>query len=127
MDPTDEGLSREITKWDLIALFVNVTVGAGIFRLPADVQRIVGNYSLLAFTVCAVIVGLIALCFAEVGSRFSGTGGPYLYARETFGPLLGFTVGWLLWLTRLGGFATLVQVLVSHRDRKSTRLNSSHT
>ena len=114
MDPTDEGLSREITKWDLIALFVNVTVGAGIFRLPADVQRTVGNYSLPAFALCAVIVGLIALCFAEVGSRFSGTGGPYLYARETFGPLLGFTVGWLLWLTRLGGFATLVQVLVAY-------------
>jgi hypothetical protein len=30
MSPTDEGLSREITKWELIALFVNVTVGDGI-------------------------------------------------------------------------------------------------
>jgi amino acid transporter len=110
----DEGLSRQITKWDLIALFVNVTVGAGIFRLPSDVQRAVGNYSLPAFAVCAVIVGLIALCFAEVGSRFSGTGGPYLYARETFGPLVGFAVGWLMWLTRLAGFATLAQVLVAY-------------
>lgn len=114
MSPTDEGLSREITKWQLIALFVNVTVGAGIFRLPSDVQRTVGNYSLAAFVVCAVIVGLIVLCFAEVGSRFSGTGGPYLYARETFGPLAGFSVGWLLWLTRLGGFATLLQVLIAY-------------
>src|SRR5260370_15320488 len=104
MSPTDEGLSREITKWGLIALFVNVTVGAGIFRLPSEVQGTVGNYSLAAFIVCAVIVGLIVLCFAEVGSRFSGTGGPYLFARETFGAPLGFTVGWLVWLTRLAGF-----------------------
>lgn len=97
-----------------MALLVNVTVGAGIFRLPADVQQIVGNYSLAAFVVCAVIIGLIALCFAEVGSRFSGTGGPYLYARETFGPTLAFLVGWLMWLTRLAGFATLVQVFIAY-------------
>ena len=111
---TDEGLSREIRKWDLVALLVNVTVGAGIFRLPADVQKIVGNYSLAAFVVCAVIIGLIALCFAEVGSRFSGTGGPYLYVKETFGAPLAFMVGWLMWLTRVAGFATLVQVFIAY-------------
>lgn len=111
---SEEGLSREIRKWDLVALLVNVTVGAGILKLPADVQRTVGSYSLLAFVVCAIIIGLIALCFAEVGSRFSGTGGPYLYARETFGPIPAFLVGWLMWLTRLAGFATLVQVFVAY-------------
>src|SRR3989442_9479909 len=109
-----EGLKREIRKWDLVALLVNVTVGAGILRLPADVQRTVGNYSLAAFVVCAMVIGLIALCFAEVGSRFSGTGGPYLYASETFGPTLAFTVGWLMWLTRLAGFATLAQVFIAY-------------
>ena len=111
---TDEGLSREIRKWDLVALLINVTVGAGIFRLPADVQKTVGNYSLVAFVVCAVTVGMIALCFAEVGSRFSATGGPYLYARETFGPTSAFLVGWLMWLTRVAGFATLAQVFVAY-------------
>jgi APA family basic amino acid/polyamine antiporter len=110
----NEGLKREIRKWDLVALLVNVTVGAGILKLPADVQRLVGNYSLLAFVVCAIVIGLIALCFAEVGSRFSGTGGPYLYARQTFGPTTGFIVGWLMWLTRLAGFATLVQVFIAY-------------
>ena len=97
-----------------MALLVNVTVGAGILRLPSEVQKTVGNYSLAAFVVCAVIIGLIALCFAEVGSRFSGTGGPYLYARETFGPTLAFVVGWLMWLTRLAGFATLAHVFVAY-------------
>jgi amino acid transporter len=111
---TQQALSREIRKWDLVALLVNVTVGAGILKLPADVQRAVGNYSLLAFVACAIVIGLIALCFAEVGSRFSGTGGPYLYARETFGPTAAFFVGWLMWLTRLAGFATLVQVFVAY-------------
>jgi amino acid transporter len=114
MNETSEGLSREIRKWDLVALLINVTVGAGILKLPSDVQRAVGNYSLLAFVVCAAIVGLIALCFAEVGSRFSGTGGPYLYAREAFGARPAFLVGWLMWLTRLAGFATLAHVFVAY-------------
>lgn len=109
-----EGLSREIRKWDLVALLVNVTVGAGILKLPADVQKAVGNYSLTAFVVCALIIGMIALCFAEVGSRFSGTGGPYLYARKTFGSTLAFLVGWLMWMTRLAGFATLAHVFVAY-------------
>ncbi|HEX7333080.1 MAG TPA: amino acid permease [Pyrinomonadaceae bacterium] len=111
---SDEGLNREIRKWDLVALLINVTVGAGILKLPAEVQRTVGNYSLLAFVVCAIIIGLIALCFAEVGSRFNRTGGPYLYASETYGPTTAFLVGWLMWLTRLAGFATLVQVFVAY-------------
>src|SRR5262249_5237925 len=114
MNETDEGLSRGIRKWDLVALFMNVTVGAGILRLPADIQKTVGNYSLAAFVVCAIIIGLIALCFAEVGSRFHDTGGPYLYAKSAFGPAIGFTVGWLMWLTRLAGFATLTQVFIAY-------------
>jgi basic amino acid/polyamine antiporter, APA family len=114
-DLSAEGLSREIRKWDLVALLVNVTVGAGIFKLPADVQKAVGNYSLAAFVACAVIIGLIALCFAEVASRFSGTGGPYLYAKETFGSPVAFLVGWLMWLTRLAGFAMLLLLIVLPR------------
>jgi amino acid transporter len=109
-----------------------VTVGAGILKLPSDVQKVVGNYSLPAFVVCAVIIGLIALCFAEVGSRFSGTGGPYLYARKTFGPTLAFLVGWLMWMTRLAGFATLAHVFVAYllifgrrQDRASRESRSS--
>src|SRR5436853_5538259 len=106
------GLKRDIRRWDLVALFINVTVGAGVFRLESEVFRSASVYSLFAFIICAIIVGLIVLCFAEVASRFTETGGPYLYARESFGPAFGFMVGWLMWITRLAGFATLCNVLV---------------
>ena len=112
MSQTTEGLKRDIRRWDLIALFINVTVGAGVFRLPSEVYRAAGVYSIVAFLICAVVVGLIILCFAEVASRFTETGGPYLYGREAFGPTFGFMIGWLMWITRLAGFATLSDVLV---------------
>jgi len=107
-------LLREVRRWDLLALVLNSIVGAGIFGLPSRVYALAGSYSLLAYLVCAVPVVLIILCFAEVGSRFKSTGGPYLYARTAFGPLIGFEVGWLMWLARVSAFAALCNLFVSY-------------
>jgi amino acid transporter len=112
--PNRDGLVRTIARWDLVAMVINAIVGAGIFGLPSEVFGRVGVYSLLAFLVCAGAVALIILCFAEVSSRFSGTGGPYLYAREAFGPLVGFEVGWLMWIARLTAFAANCNLLVAY-------------
>ena len=110
--PTEAGLLRGIRRWDLVAVVINSIIGAGIFGLPSKVFNLIGVYSLLAFLTCAIIVILIILCFAEVGSRFSQTGGPYLYARESLGPVVGFEVGWLMLLARLTAFAANCNLLV---------------
>ena len=109
-----EGLVRGIRKWDLVAVTINGIIGAGIFGLPSKVYGLIGGYSLIAFVVCALVVMLIILCFAEVGSRFDETGGPYLYARKTFGPSVAFEVGWLIWLARLTAFAANCNLMVSY-------------
>jgi amino acid transporter len=112
--PTHEGLIRGIRRWDLVAVAINAIIGAGIFGLPSRVFALVGAYSLIAFVVCAIVVALIILCYAEVGSRFNETGGPYLYAREAFGTAVGFEVGWLMWLARLTAFAANCNLLVDY-------------
>jgi amino acid transporter len=109
-----EGLVRGIRRWDLVAVAINGIIGAGIFGLPSRVYSLAGTYSLAAFVVCALVVTLIILCFAEVGSRFSATGGPYLYAREAFGPTAGFEVGWMVYLARLTAFAANCNLLVEY-------------
>src|SRR6266481_2860198 len=111
---SDEGLVRGIRKWDLVALAINGIIGAGIFGLPAKVYSLIGSYSLIAFVACGFVVLLIILCFAEVGSRFDETGGPYTYAREAFGPTVAFEVGWLIWLARLTAFAANCNLMVSY-------------
>jgi len=111
---THEGLIRGIRRWDLVAVAINAIIGAGIFGLPSRVFALVGTYSLIAFVVCAIVVALIILCYAEVGSRFNETGGPYLYAREAFGSTVGFEVGWLMWLARLTAFAANCNLLVDY-------------
>jgi amino acid transporter len=112
--PTREGLVRGIRRWDLVAVVINGIIGAGIFGLPSKVYGLIGSYSLIAFLVCALVVTLIILCFAEVGSRYDATGGPYLYAREAFGSLVGFEVGWLQWLARITAFAANINLLVGY-------------
>src|SRR5215831_3041151 len=108
------GLIRGIRRWDLVAVAINGIIGAGIFGLPSNVFALIGPYSLIAFTACALVVALIVLCFAEVGSRFSETGGPYLYARAAFGPIAGFEAGWLMWLARLTSFAANCNLLIEY-------------
>ncbi len=112
--PSRSGLIRGIYRWDLLAVAINGIVGAGIFGLPAQVYRYTGPYSLIAFAACALVISSIVLCFAEVGSRFSESGGPYLYAREAFGPVTGFAIGWLLWLARITAFATVCNLLIGY-------------
>jgi amino acid transporter len=110
----DEGLVRGIRRWDLVAIAINGIIGAGIFGLPSRVYSLIGTYSLIAFVVCALVVALIILCFAEVGSRFEETGGPYLYAREAYQPAVAFEIGWLIWLARVTAFAANCNLLINY-------------
>ena len=107
-----EKLVRGLGRWDLTALAINTIIGPGIFILPAGVFKLIGSYSLFAFVACAVIVGLIVLCFSEVSSRFARTGGMYLYAREAYGSVIGFEVGWLYWVVRVATFAANCNAVV---------------
>lgn len=118
----EKGLVRGISRFDFVALIINITIGAGILGLPAKVYALVGTWSLLAYGVSAAVVTLIILCFAEVSSRFSGTGGPYLYTRVAFGPLVGFEVGWLFWLSRMAAFASICNLFVSYAALFSSSL-----
>jgi len=111
---SESKLVRGISRWDLTAIAVNTIIGAGIFGLPSKVTALIGGYSLLAFVVCAAIVGIIVLCFSEVASRFSETGGMYLYAKEAFGGVVGFEVGWLYWVVRVTTFAANCNLLLAY-------------
>lgn len=96
---TSEGsLVRALGPIALAAAIANVTIGGGIFRLPAAVASSLGAAAPLAYLVCAVAFGLIVLCIAEAGSRVTLTGGPYAYVELAFGPYVGFMAGVMLWL-----------------------------
>lgn len=98
----------------MVLLVINGVIGSGVFGLPSKAFKEIGVYSIAAFLICAIAVFVIILCFAEVSSRFDKTGGPYLYALSSFGPLPAFLTGWLLLLTRFITYAALINLLVTY-------------
>ena len=75
-----------------------MTIGAGIFVLPAAAAAGLGAAAPVAYIVCAVLMALIVCCFAAAGSRVSLTGGLYAYVEVAFGPFVGFLAGVLYFL-----------------------------
>jgi len=101
-------LRRALGRWDLTAIGVNQIIGGGIFLMPAPIVALIGNWSPWAFLLAGFASFCVGLCFAEAGSRFSTTGGPYLYTRVAFGSFVAFETGWMQWFTRVSSQATIV-------------------
>ncbi len=105
----EQQFSRSMNLFDIVCLGINGIVGAGIFLLPGQITAQVGSFSILIFIICGLLCFAIALCFAEMGSIYQQTGGTYLYARDTFGPMIGFMVGWMVWLSAIIGWAAMAR------------------
>jgi APA family basic amino acid/polyamine antiporter len=110
---SESSLLRSIGTFGLAASIVNVTIGGGIFRLPADMAATLGATAPVAYLLCAIAMGLIVLCIAEAGSRVTMTGGPYAYVEVAFGPFVGFLAGFLLWMLLTFAMAAVATVLVA--------------
>ena len=94
---------------------INAVVGSGIFLLPATIYKDLGPASLLAMIFDAVLVLLLAVCFAEVSCYFDKNGGAFQYSKAAFGDFVGFIVGLLGWFVTIiawsamaAGFAKLL-------------------
>ncbi len=105
---------RQLTLVDCFGLGINGIIGSGIFLLPAALQRRAGSHSPLAWLLVGSLCTLIALCFAEAASRTDRSGGPYRYAVEAFGPLIGFAVGWITMVSSLLGYAAVARGFAEH-------------
>jgi basic amino acid/polyamine antiporter, APA family len=110
-------LVRAIGRWDLTAAIVNGVIGSAIFGMPAAQAHLTGQWSPLVALLAGLGVLTIVLCFAEVASRFREAGGPYLYAREAFGPFVGFQAGWLTFWIRATAVAASLNIFVEYLAR----------
>ena len=103
-----EGLKRELGILDVAANVINITIGSGIFLLPALIVGILGNASIVAYVLCGFMFVLVALCFADASSRIDSSGGAYAYIEKAFGPYFGFLANMLFAATGVLLAAALV-------------------
>lgn len=105
---------RALTLFDVACIGVNAIVGSSIFLFPGRLAGLLGPASILAFGLTGLLLISVALCFAEAAGRFDGHGGPYLYAREAFGPTVGFGIGWMCWLTQIVSWAAVANGIAAY-------------
>lgn len=101
-------------RWSVAALILNIVIGASVFGLPKELAALLGPLSPWAYLAAGAIILCIAACFAEVSSYFDQTGGPYLYAREAYGPFIASLIAWLLILVRIASVAANANLLAPY-------------
>src|SRR3954470_14245028 len=110
--PPQPQLVRVLGRWTMVALVINGVIGSGIFGLPDDIAREIGDAGPWAYVLAALGVGTLMGIYAELGAQSTGAGGSYLWAREAFGRHAGIQMGWFVWLPPLASAAANANLFV---------------
>jgi APA family basic amino acid/polyamine antiporter len=112
-DAWGERMPRSVGLLNAVAVSIGITIGSGIFRVPATVAGLLHDPG--SVIVCWVLGGVMALCgaltYAELAAALPRSGGMFAYILEGFGPLPAFLFGWaeltVVRAAALGAIATI--------------------
>ena len=81
---------------EAVAIIVGIVIGAGIFKAPAMVAGMAGDATwMFAAWLLGGMMSLVgALCYAELATAYSHTGGDYHFLRRAYGRPVSFLFGW---------------------------------
>lgn len=100
---------RRALSWPLLSLYgLGVTLGAGIYVLVGATAGQAGIYAPIAFLIAAVIVGITALSYIELATRYPVSSGAAAYVEAGFRtPWLTTSIGLLIALSGIVSASTV--------------------
>ena len=121
----DRNLKKEISLFMATMLVCGNMIGSGVFMLPATLAQVSGPMStIIAWILTTIGSILIAVSFANLGSKYPSTGGAYQYTKEAFGEFAGFLSAWLYWNGSWIGNAAIIVAISSYASSFVPALNN---
>ena len=116
---TNGHLSRDIGFWGLMFVSLGSIIGSGWLLGALTAATLAGSASLISWVLAAFMLTLLALVHAELGASYPAAGGTARFPRFVFGPLAGFTAGWMAWLQAVTIAPIEVEATLSYIDHIS--------
>ena len=111
----ERNLKKEISLFMATMLVCGNMIGSGVFMLPATLAQLSGPLAtIIAWVLTTAGSILIAMSFANLGSKYPTTGGAYQYTKKAFGEFTGFLSAWLYWNGSWIGNAAIIVALSSY-------------
>ena len=111
----NKALKKEISLFMATMLVCGNMIGSGVFMLPATLAEVSGPLpTIIAWIITTIGSILIAVSFANLGSKYPQTGGAYQYTKEAFGEFAGFLSAWLYWNGSWIGNSAIIVALASY-------------
>ena len=89
---------KKLSFISIYFLGINGVIGSGAFLLPQVIYKDMGLASVLVLLCAAITVSMVALCYADLSSCFTGSGAAWLYSYNAFGRFTGYELGIFTWL-----------------------------
>ena len=110
-------LRRDIGTVGLLFAGVGSIIGSGWLFGALNASQLAGPAAIVSWGIGAVLILLIGLCFAELGSMFPISGGVIRFPHLTFGSFASYTMGWINWVAA----ATVAPIEVEGALQYATR------
>ena len=111
----ERSLKKEISLFMATMLVCGNMIGSGVFMLPSTLAQVSGpGATIIAWIITTIGSILIAISFANLGTKYPSTGGAYQYAKEAFGDFAGFLSAWLYWNGSWIGNAAIIVAITSY-------------
>ncbi len=92
------GLQRHLSRTGLLFAAVGSIIGSGWLFGALEASTIAGPAAIFSWALGGLMIMLIGLTFAELGTMFPVSGGVVRFPHYAFGSFASFVMGWITWL-----------------------------